>query len=119
VNKGETESDISSDLTVTTEHHENFVGKYPLPLSRDGAKMLLANACESSFVQYQDRGVRDIDQVVVKRAGARKRRPIAARRQHYIGLTQERAKRSVDRLPKLGLSSGLQGGGCDNERAAR
>ena len=100
MNKGEAKSDISSNPAATTEHHENFVGKYPLPFSRDAAEILLSYASESPFVQYEDGGVCDIDHVIVKCAGARKRRPIAPRRHHNIGLTQERAKRLVDGVPK-------------------
>ena len=77
--KGETVSDIPSDFTATAKHYEDFVGKHPLPLSRDAAEILLSYASESSLVQYHEGGVPDIDQVIVKRAGARKRRPIAAR----------------------------------------
>ena len=67
---------------------------------RDAAEILLSYASESPFVQYENGGVRDIDHVIVKCAGARKRRPIAPRRHHYVGLTQERAKRLVDGVPK-------------------
>jgi len=100
MNEGETEADVSSDLTATTADYENFVGKYPLPFSGNVAQILFTYAPEPPFVQYENGGVRDIDHVVVKCAGARKRRPIAPRRHHYIGLTQVRAKRREDGVPK-------------------
>jgi len=100
MNERKTEADVSSDLTATTEHYENFVGKYPLPFSGNVAQILFTYAREPPFVQYENGGVRDLDHVIVKCAGARKWRPIAPRRHHYVRLTQVRAKRLVDGVPK-------------------
>jgi hypothetical protein len=100
VNKGETESDISSDFGVPTEHYENFVSEYPLPFPRDVAEVVLLYTRESPLMQHENCGVRDIDHVVVKGAVAWKRRPIAAWSQNHISVPQERAKRVVDGMPK-------------------
>jgi hypothetical protein len=100
MNESKTKTDVSSDLTATTEHYENLIGEYPLPFPGDVAEILLSYAREAALVHYQDCSIRDIDDVVVKRAAAPEGRPIASRSHDHIGFNQERGKRLVDGVPK-------------------